>query len=68
MSGFRLTSTSLFDTKLLKKNYTVAKEWKCRVLNDVYPIVFFSDLIRHEARVEGELVFMAIYVAMAINI
>ena len=55
-----------FISQVTEKVLPLAKEWQARMLDKVYPVVFF-DAIHYKVREDGKVVSKAVYVSLAIN-
>jgi len=58
--------SATFISQVTAKVLPLAKEWQSRMLDKVYPIIFF-DAIHYKVREEGKIVSKAVYVSLAIN-
>lgn len=56
-----------FISQVTEKVLPLAKEWQARILDKVYPVVFF-DAIHYKIRDEGKVISKAVYVCLAINL
>mgnify|MGYP000503440633 CR=1 FL=1 len=56
-----------FISQVTDKILPLAKEWQSRMLDKVYPVIFF-DAIHYKVREDGKVVSKAVYVALAINL
>lgn len=63
---FDVEVSPTFISQVTEKVLPLAKEWQARVLDKVYPVIFF-DAIHYKVRDEGKVVSKAVYVALAIN-
>lgn len=59
--------SATFISQVTEKVLPLAKEWQARMLDKVYPVVFF-DAIHYKVREDGKVVSKAVYVALAINL
>jgi len=58
--------SATFISQVTAKILPLSKEWQARMLDKVYPVVFF-DAIHYKVREDGRVVSKAVYVALAIN-
>ncbi len=56
-----------FISQVTAKVLPLAKEWQARMLDKLYPVVFF-DAIHYKVREDGKVVSKAVYVSLAINL
>ena len=58
--------SATFISQVTAKILPLSKEWQARMLDKVYPVVFF-DAIHYKVREDGKIVSKAVYIALAIN-
>ena len=59
--------SATFISQVTEKVLPLAKQWQARMLEKVYPVVFF-DAIHYKVKEDGKIVSKAVYVALAINL
>lgn len=59
--------SATFISQVTAKILPLSKEWQSRMLDKVYPVVFF-DAIHYKVREDGKVISKAVYIALAINL
>ena len=61
------TVSATFVSQVTAKILPLSKEWQARMLDKVYPVVFF-DAIHYKVREDGKVFSKAVYIALAITL